>query len=124
MRAQQTQYVPYYGQSKVRYDKFDWHIYRTDHFEIFFYPALEPHLERIASYAESAYQHISGELQHDLADRVPLVVFKTQSEFQENNISAARRPKACSRLPSPSATGWCCRSTSRTISSTRSSRTS
>ncbi len=87
MRAQQTQYVPYYGQSKVRYDKFDWYIYRTDHFEIFFYPALEPHLQRIASYAESAYQHISGELQHDLADRVPLVVFKTESEFQENNIS-------------------------------------
>jgi len=87
MRAQQTQYVPYYGQSKVRYDKFDWYIYRTDHFEIFYYPALEQHLQRIASYAESAYQHISGELQHDLADRVPLVVFKTESEFQENNIS-------------------------------------
>ena len=83
----QTPYMPYYGQSKVRYDKFDWFIYRTDHFEIFYYPALEPHLQRIASYAESAYQHISGELQHDLADRVPLVVFKTESEFQENNIS-------------------------------------
>ena len=64
-----------------------WYIYRTDHFEIYFYPALEPHLQRIASYAESAYQHISGELQHDLADRVPLVVFKTESEFQENNIT-------------------------------------
>ena len=87
IRAQQTQYVPYYGQSKVRYDKFDWYIYRTDHFEIYYYPALEPHLQRIASYAESAYQHISGELQHDLADRVPLVVFKTESEFQENNIT-------------------------------------
>ena len=86
MRAQ-TPYVPYYGQSRVRYDRFDWYIYRTDHFEIYYYPALEAHLARIASYLESAYQHISGELQHDLADRVPVVVFKTESEFQENNIS-------------------------------------
>jgi hypothetical protein len=82
----QTSYIPYYGQYRVRYDRFDWYIYRTDHFEIFYYPDLEPHLARIASYAESAYQHISGELQHDLADRVPLVLFKTASEFQENNI--------------------------------------
>ncbi|MCC7009235.1 MAG: PD40 domain-containing protein [Acidobacteria bacterium] len=83
----QTPYVPYFFQNKVRYDKFEWHIYKTDHFEIFYYPDLEQHLERVTSYAESAYQRISGELKHDLAGRVPLVLFKTQSEFQENNIS-------------------------------------
>ena len=78
--------MPYFGKNQVRYDRFDWHIYKTDHFEIFYYPALEQHLERVASYAESAYQHISAELKHDLAERVPLIVFKTESEFQENNI--------------------------------------
>jgi hypothetical protein len=92
MRAQ-TSYQPYFGQYRVRYDRFDWYIYPTDHFEIYYYPELEPHLARIASYAESAYQHISGELQHDLADRVPLVVFKTQSEFQENNILGIDTPE-------------------------------
>ena len=40
---------PYFGQNRVRYDKFDWHIYQTDHFEIYYYPELEPHLERMAS---------------------------------------------------------------------------
>ncbi|MEO7192988.1 MAG: hypothetical protein ABI051_18225 [Vicinamibacterales bacterium] len=83
----QTPYVPYFGKNKVRYDRFDWHIYRTDHFEIYYYPQLEQHLERVASYAESAYQRISADLKHDLAERVPLVLFKTQSEFQENNIA-------------------------------------
>ena len=82
----QTPFVPYFGKNQVRYDKFDWHIYKTDHFEIFYYPALEQHLERVASYAESAYQHISAELKHDLAEKVPLILFKTESEFQENHI--------------------------------------
>ena len=84
----QTPFVPYFGKNQVRYDRFDWHIYKTDHFEIFYYPALEPHLERVASYAESAYQHISAELKHDLAEKVPLIIFKTESEFQENHIGA------------------------------------
>jgi hypothetical protein len=83
----QTPYVPYYGKNRVRYDNFKWHIYKTDHFDVFYYPELEQHLAKIASYAESAYQRISSELKHDLADRVPLIVFKTQSEFQENNVA-------------------------------------
>src|SRR5689334_17021194 len=82
--AAQTAFVPYFGQIPPHYDRFDWHIYKTDHFEIYYYPSLEPHLERVASYAESAYQHISADLKHDLATRVPLIVFKTSSEFQEN----------------------------------------
>ena len=62
----QTPFVPYFGKNRVHYNKFEWHIYRTDHFEIFYYPALEPHLERISSDAESAYQRIRCELKNDL----------------------------------------------------------
>ena len=40
----------------IKYDHFKWHIYTTDHFEIYYYPEIEQHLERVASYAESAYQ--------------------------------------------------------------------
>ncbi|MPY87082.1 MAG: hypothetical protein GEU99_04090 [Luteitalea sp.] len=83
----QTPLVPYYGKNDIRYDNFKWHIYTTDHFEIFYYPEVEPHLERVASYAESAYQHISSELKHDLAIQVPLVLFKTHSEFQQQHIA-------------------------------------
>ena len=77
---------PYYGKNRVKYDDFDWHIYETEHFEIFYYPELEQHLERIASYAESAYAQVSADLTHDLATLVPLVVFKTHSEFEQQNV--------------------------------------
>src|SRR6187399_2747652 len=82
----QTPYVPYFGKNKIRYDDFKWRIYTTDHFEIYYYPETEQHLERVASYAESAYQQISAALKHDLAFKVPLIVFKTSSEFQEQNV--------------------------------------
>ncbi|HOG29604.1 MAG TPA: hypothetical protein PLT35_10035, partial [Vicinamibacterales bacterium] len=84
--AAQTPYVPYYGKNFVRYDRFDWQIYTTEHFEIYYYTALERHLERVAGYAESAYQHISSELKHDLAFKVPLILFKTHSEFEQQNV--------------------------------------
>jgi len=97
----QTPFVPYFGKNQVKYDKFDWHIYNTEHFEIYYYPELEPHLERIASYAESAYQRISSELRHDLAKRVPLILYKTQSEFQQQNITGGELPEGVLAFAEP-----------------------
>src|SRR5437868_14519376 len=82
----QTQMIPYFGKNNVHYDKFEWSIYTTDHFEIYYYPALEQHLERVAGYAESAYQQISADLKHDLSFKVQLILFKTHSEFEQENI--------------------------------------
>ena len=83
----QSQFAPYYGKNQIHYDRFDWHIYKTDHFEIYYYPENEQHLERVASYAESAYQQVSSDLRHDLNQRVPLIIFKTHSEFEQQNIA-------------------------------------
>jgi len=82
----QTSYVPYFGKNQIRYDNFDWHTYQTEHFEIYYYPEIEPHLERIAGYAESAYQHVSSELKHDLSMKLPLILFSTSSEFWQQNV--------------------------------------
>ena len=75
----QTPLVPYFGKNNIHYDKFDWKIYTTDHFEIYYYPEIESHLERVAGYAESAYQQISADLKHDLSFKVQMILFKTHS---------------------------------------------
>ncbi len=82
----QTPYVPYFGKNMVRYDRFDWQVYTTEHFQIYYYPEIEKHIERVAGYAESAYQQISAELKHDLAFKVPLILFETHAEFQQQNV--------------------------------------
>ncbi len=84
--AAQTGFAPYYGKNQPRYDDFEWYHYETDHFTIYYYPAIEPHLERMAGYAESAYQHVSAELKHDLAHKIPLILFQTSAEFQQQNV--------------------------------------
>src|SRR5713101_2481890 len=84
--AAQTPFIPYFGKNNIHYDKFDWQIYTTDHFEIYYYPELERHLERVAGYAESAYQQVSADLKHDLSFKVPLILFKTHSEFEQENV--------------------------------------
>ena len=82
----QTGYIPYFGKNQIRYDNFEWHTYQTEHFEIYYYLEIEPHLERIAGYAESAYQHVSSELKHDLSMKLPLILFSTASEFWQQNV--------------------------------------
>jgi hypothetical protein len=97
----QTPYVPYYGKNKIRYDDFKWQIYTTDHFEIYYYGGTEKHLERVASYAESAYQQVSADLKHDLAFKVPMVLYKTQSEFQQQNIEPSELPEGVLAFAEP-----------------------
>ncbi len=99
--AAQTAFVPYFGKNRIRYDNFQWHIYTTDHFQIYYYPELEQHLERVAGYAESAYQHVSTELKHDLGAKVPLVLFKTQAEFQQQNVIPSEIPEGVAAFAEP-----------------------
>ena len=98
----QTQFVPYFGKNAIRYDHFKWHTYQTDHFEIYYYPEIEPHLERMAGYAESAYQHISSELKHDLAGKVPLILFQTSAEFQQQNVIPGAAQEGVGAFAEPS----------------------
>ena len=90
----QAQFIPYYGKNKVGYDSFTWRVYKSPHFEVYYYPEFEQHLERVASYAESAYQKVSTDLKHELGFPVPLVLYKTHSEFEQSNISPEFVPEA------------------------------
>src|SRR4051794_25968943 len=97
----ETGYLPDCGKNRLRYDPFKWTIYTTDHFEIYYYPEIEQHLERVTSYAESAYQQVSSDLKHDLAFKVPLVLYKTQSEFQQQNIEPGELPEGVLAFAEP-----------------------
>ena len=100
--AAQTEFVPYFGKNQIRYDNFKWQIYTTDHFEIYYYPEIEPHLEKISGYAESAYQHVSSELKHDLAFKVPLILFSTASEFWQQNVIPGAAQEGVGAFAEPS----------------------
>ncbi len=101
--AAQTGMVPYFGKNNIHYDKFEWHIYTTDHFEIYYYPDVEPHLERVAGYAESAYQQVSADLKHDLPFKVPLDALQDPQRIRAAEHRRPRRllRRACGAFAEP-----------------------
>jgi beta-lactamase regulating signal transducer with metallopeptidase domain len=57
-------------------------VRQTDHFDIQYPPDLDLHAERLARDAERAYEQVSGDLRHNLAFRVPVILFRTTAEFE------------------------------------------
>ncbi len=97
----EAQFFPYFGKNKVKYDTFAWRVYKSPHFEIYYYPEFEQHLGRIASYAESGYQKISSELKHEIPFSIPLVLYKTHSEFEQTNLIPGFIPEAALAFTEP-----------------------
>ena len=79
-------YFPYYGKNKVLYEKFEWNHYQTNHFDIYYYVQDLQLLRNVAEMAESAYQRISQELKHQLSATVPLIYYKTSTDFEQTNL--------------------------------------
>jgi beta-lactamase regulating signal transducer with metallopeptidase domain len=72
-------------------DTFDWQVQATRHFDIYYYAALTPQLAQIADSAERGYEHVSSKLQHNLTFRIPLILFKTRSDFEQQGIAPEAR---------------------------------
>jgi Tol biopolymer transport system component len=96
-----AQFVPYFGKNKVKYDNFGWRIYKSPHFDIYYYPELETHLASVASYAESAYQKISSDLKHSIQFSIPLILYKTHSEFEQTNLYPDFVPEGVAAFAEP-----------------------
>ena len=67
-------------------DTFDWQFETTEHFGLYYYPALAPELERVGAEAERAYTRVSEVLTHQLAFQVPLFLFKTRDDFDQQDV--------------------------------------
>ncbi|MBI3450907.1 MAG: PD40 domain-containing protein [Acidobacteria bacterium] len=76
----------YFGRNKVQYQPFDWHIYKSPHFDVYYYPEEEAYLEQMVSYAESAYLYLSKAFDHEPKYRVPLIYYRTHAEFEQTNV--------------------------------------
>jgi len=96
-----TGYIPYFGKNKVHYDNFAWRIYRSPHFEVFYYPEFEQHLSRLTSYLESGYQKLSAGLKHEMPEPIPAILYKTHSEFEQTNLFPTFLPEGVLAFAEP-----------------------
>ncbi len=78
--------APAQGQNKVVYDRFDWKIYSSTHFRIYYYGKGEEALGKVASMAESAYDDLSRRLNYQVPKPIPLLYYVSHAEFEQNNV--------------------------------------
>ncbi|HTD52779.1 MAG TPA: hypothetical protein VK780_07125, partial [Thermoanaerobaculia bacterium] len=94
-------YYDYFGQNKIAYDRFDWQIYRSTHFAIYFYNKEQVSLQKVASYAESAYDDISRALNFQIPKPINIIYYSTHSEFEQTNTLSGFIPEGVGAFALP-----------------------
>jgi len=92
----------YFGQNKIVYDKFDWKVYRSTHFTIYFYESERGSLQKVASYAESAYDDISRALNFQIPKTINLIYYATHADFEQTNTILNFIPEGVGAFALPS----------------------
>lgn len=76
----------YFGRNKVQYEKFDFKVLTTEHFDIYYYPEEEAAVHLAARMAERWHARLTKLLQHELSGRQPLILYAAHPHFQQTNI--------------------------------------
>ena len=91
-----------FGKNKIVYDKFDWKIYRSTHFTIYFYESERHALAKVASYAESAYDDISRALNYQIPKAINLIYYASHADFEQTNTILNFIPEGIGAFALPS----------------------
>lgn len=83
----------YFGQNKVQYTEFDWHVLKTEHFDIYYYPEMLDLAERGAFLAEESYRVLEQKFSHNVTNRIPLIFYSSHLHFQQTNTTPGFVPE-------------------------------
>jgi hypothetical protein len=75
-----------FGQNKIQYRKLDWRIIRGPHVDLYYYPAEAELAPAALAYAEASYDTLALQFGHEVAARIPLVVYASHTDFEQTNI--------------------------------------
>src|SRR3990172_6923549 len=83
----------YFGRNKVQYTDFDWHVLKTDHFDIYYYPEMKDLAERGAAYAEASYKVLEDKFNINVTNRIPLIFYSSHLHFEQTNVTPGFIPE-------------------------------
>lgn len=83
----------FFGRNKVQYEKFEWKVLKTEHFDIYYYNETEQLAEIGGNFAEEVYEELKIKLNHVLTRRVPLIFYNTHIHFQQTNTTPGFIPE-------------------------------
>jgi WD40 repeat protein len=75
----------YFGRNKVQYKSFNFEVLRTEHFDIYYYPAEKEAITLAAQMAERWYVRLADLFGHELRGRQPLIMYASHTDFRQTN---------------------------------------
>jgi WD40-like Beta Propeller Repeat len=75
-----------FGQNKIQYRKLDWRIMRGPHVDLYYYRAEADLAPAALAYAEASYDTLALQFGHEVAARIPLIVYASHTDFEQTNI--------------------------------------
>ncbi|MBI2212269.1 MAG: PD40 domain-containing protein [Acidobacteria bacterium] len=72
----------YFGKNKVKWDRFDFKVLQTKHFDVHYYPAQKEAAEDVARMAERWYTRYSKFFDHEF-ERKAIVLYADHPDFQQ-----------------------------------------
>ena len=75
-----------FGKNKVQYKNFDWKFIQSKHFDVYYYQGGYDIAEFAANVAEESLSSLTKNLDYNIFNRIPLIVFLSHNDFQQNNI--------------------------------------
>jgi Tol biopolymer transport system component len=77
----------WYGRNKVQYQKFDFKIMKTRHYDVYYYLQDEATVKMACLMAERWYARLSRMFNHELKGRQPLILYGSSPEFQQTTVT-------------------------------------
>ena len=76
----------YFGRNKVQWEKFDYRVLKTEHFDIYYYPEEEQAIKIAGQMAERWYKRYSRLFNHDLRGKQPLIMYASHPQFEQTTV--------------------------------------
>jgi len=76
----------YFGRNKVQYQRFDFKVMKTRHFDIYFYLEDQETVKQAGLMAERWYARLARMFNHELKGRQPLVLYSSGPQFQQTTV--------------------------------------
>lgn len=86
LQEAQAQYFSF-GKNRVQYNDFDWRYIQSEHFDVYYYQTKNYDLANFTAYSmESAYKQLSEDFDHEIADRIQVIIYDSHNDFSQTNV--------------------------------------
>jgi Tol biopolymer transport system component len=74
-----------FGRNKVQYDRFEFQVFQSEHFDWHFYPEAAEAVGDAVRMGERWYERFARTFQHEFEDRKPIILYADHPDFQQTN---------------------------------------